>query len=219
MVEPPELRLYLVADLARREPAALVSLVERAVAGGATAVQLRAKGHGRDAGEIRELAGRLRQLCHAAGVLFFVDDDIELAGRSGADGVHLGPHDAPAREARAQLGSCALVGVSAGSAAAVRTMLARGRADYIGCGNLFGTATKADASAPIGLEGLREVVAATPLPVVGIGGVDASRAREVVASGAAGVAVASAILDAADPGEAARALREAADAGWADSGR
>lgn len=199
-----------------REPAALAGAVERALSGGVTAVQLRAKG---DEGSRDELAAGLRELCRSAGAAFLVNDDIGLTARCGADGVHLGPNDAPALRARRELGSCALVGVSAGSPAGLRGMLARGRADYIGCGNLFGTTTKADASAPIGLEGLRAVLRATPLPVVGIGGVDATNARSVLAAGAAGVAVASAILDAPDPGRAARELRGAVEAGWADARR
>jgi thiamine-phosphate pyrophosphorylase len=176
-----------------------------AIAGGATAVQLRAKelSDEEQLSLARELAGR----CRAAGVLFVVNDRVRVAVGGGADGVHVGQDQDLAR-VREAIGPELVLGVSVEDPAQAAAAEAAG-ADYLGV-TVWSTPTKPDAR-PIGLEGLRRIVAATSLPVVGIGGIDASNAAEVLAAGAAGVAVVSAVGAAEDPVAATRVLAEVVD--------
>jgi thiamine-phosphate pyrophosphorylase len=176
-----------------------------AIAGGATAVQLRAKelSDEEQLSLARELAGR----CRAAGVLFVVNDRVRVAVGGGADGLHVGQDQDLAR-VREAIGPELVLGVSVEDPAQAAAAEAAG-ADYLGV-TVWSTPTKPDAR-PIGLEGLRRIVAATSLPVVGIGGIDASNAAEVLAAGAAGVAVVSAVGAAEDPVAATRVLAEVVD--------
>lgn len=171
-----------------------------AIEGGANAVQLRAPGH-RDE-ELFPLAQELADRCGERGVLFIVDDRIELAMACGAAGVHLGQGD-PWQEARVRLGPDLILGVSVESTEQASAAEAAG-ADYLGV-TVFATRTKPEA-VPGGLERVREISAATRLPVVGIGGIDASNARQVLDAGAAGIAVVSAVAAAPDPAAATRTL-------------
>jgi thiamine-phosphate pyrophosphorylase len=171
-----------------------------AIAGGANAVQLRAPDHGDD--ELLPLARELADRCRERGVLFIVDNRMELALASGAAGVHLGQGD-PWAEARLRLGPEPVVGVSVDDPDQATAAEAAG-ADYLGV-TVFSTSTKPDA-VPRGLRRLREICDATSLPVVGIGGIDASNARKVLEAGAAGVAVVSAVAAAPDPAAATREL-------------
>ncbi|MDI3317618.1 MAG: thiamine phosphate synthase [Bacillota bacterium] len=199
------LAVYVITDREQAERQGgrkLLDVCRAALEAGAGTLQLRGKGwSGR---ELYELGLALRRLTEEAGALFLVDDRVDVAQAVRADGVHVGQDDLPARVARAILGPGAIVGVSAATPEEARRAEADG-ADYVGAGSVWPTGSKADAGAPIGLEGLRAVVAATRLPVVAIGGVDAGRAREARAAGAAGVAVISAVMAAPDP---ARAVRE-----------
>jgi thiamine-phosphate diphosphorylase len=171
-----------------------------AIEGGANAVQLRAPEHSDE--ELLPLARELADRCRERGVLFIVDDRLELALACGAAGVHLGRGD-PWPQARARLGPDLILGVSVGDAEQASAAQAAG-ADYLGV-TVFASATKPEA-APRGLQGVREISAATRLPVVGIGGIDAANARQVLEAGAAGVAVISAVAAAPDPVAATREL-------------
>jgi thiamine-phosphate pyrophosphorylase len=153
-----------------------------AVAGGATAVQWRLKGA--PTLEIVERGRATRSLCARAGVTFLVNDDVEAALMLGADGVHLGRRDAGAKRAKEQ---GLLLGRSAASLDEARDVAAE--ADYIGAGPVWATPSKTDAGEPIGIEGLRAICAALDVPVVAIGGIDASNAASCIRAGAAGVAV------------------------------
>lgn len=166
-----------------------------AVDGGATVVQLRLKG--RPTAEVVAAGRPLRELP----ATFVVNDDVAAAIELGADGVHLGREDSGADEA---LEAGLLLGLSAAS---VEEAIAceRRRAAYIGAGPVWATPSKRDADAPIGLEGLRALCTAVSVPVIAIGGVDASNAAECLRAGASGVAVIRAARDAA-------ALRAAIDA-------
>jgi len=158
-----------------------------AVAGGATVVQLRRKGVSTD--ELVETGRPFRELS----ATFIVNDDVEAAIRLGADGVHLGREDTGAERA---LQAGLVLGLSAAS---VDEALAAERtgASYAGAGPVWATPSKLDADLPIGLEGLAEICAAVSIPVVAIGGIDASNAADCVRAGAAGVAVIRAARDAA----------------------
>jgi thiamine-phosphate pyrophosphorylase len=157
------------------------------VEGGATVVQLRLKGASTD--EIVERGRAFRKLP----ATFVVNDDVEAAVRLGADGVHLGRSDEGAERA---LEAGLLLGLSAASVDEAQDAEARGAA-YVGAGPVWETPSKTDADPAIGLERLREICVAVSLPVVAIGGIDASNAGACIDAGAAGVAVIRAARDAA----------------------
>ncbi|HXF57028.1 MAG TPA: thiamine phosphate synthase [Actinomycetota bacterium] len=189
-----------------------LDVARAAVAGGATAVQLRAKELG--PGELLPMAGGLRELCRPRGVLAVVNDEVEVAVESGVDGVHVG-RDRDLRAVRRLLGRGLVLGASVGSPEEVRAAEEAG-ADYLGV-TVWATATKPEAE-PVGLEGLRAVARATRLPVVGIGGVTAANAHLVLAAGAAGVAVVSAVGAAPDPVAATRELAAAVEQALGEGG-
>ncbi|MGG4442208.1 thiamine phosphate synthase [Brevibacillus fortis] len=185
-----------------------VKIVEAALRGGVGTLQLRDKGSKLTAEEQYELGRQLQQLCRDHDTLFFVNDDVDLAIRLQADGVHVGQDDMALSEVRAKVGSKMYIGVSAGT---VEEALAaqNGGVDCIGVGAMFATRSKADAGEPIGPVGLKEIRKAvgTELPIVGIGGITLVNASEVIAAGADGVAIISAISHAESPEEAAQALQ------------
>jgi thiamine-phosphate pyrophosphorylase len=196
------LSVYFVADPEQAERDFL-GIVDGALDGGVTALQLRAK---RMAGrEMFDLALVLSDLCREAGVLFFVNDRVDVAMASGADGVHVGSKDLPLTETRRLVGRRMIVGFSPLDLDDVRAAKTGG-ADYVGLGPVFGTASKADAQPELGLFALAEQAAATGLPAVGIGGIDVANAGSVIRAGVDGVAVISAIQGAADPRQAAQSL-------------
>jgi thiamine-phosphate pyrophosphorylase len=176
---------------------------ERAVANGATVVQLRLKDA--EMAELVAAGAPILAACRAAGVLFVVNDDVEAARRLGADGVHLGQGDAGAERA---LDTGLLLGLSAGSVEEAEAAEARG-ASYVGAGPVWETPSKPDAGPPLGLAGLAAVCDAVAVPVVAIGGVDASNAADCIRAGAAGVAVIRAVAE-------LRALRAAVDVALAE---
>jgi thiamine-phosphate pyrophosphorylase len=201
----PRLRRYLVTDARVGSVERLVEVCQAALAGGVTAIQLRAKGW--TDRQLLDAALALAPLCRDAGALFVVNDRLDIALAAGADGIHLGVDDLPIAAARCLLGPNAVIGYSPERDADRLEAEAAG-ADYLGVGPVYGTGTKPDAGAAIGLDGLRQAVNQTPLPVIGIGGISIERAAEVVATGAVGVAVVGAVFMADDPGAAARRLRE-----------
>lgn len=179
-----------------------MDVARAAIEGGAGTVQFRAPELADRPGELLGLAEEIAALCRRHGVLSIVNDVIDVAIHSGAGGVHLGQEDEIGR-ARQTLGPDLVFGLSVETPEQARTAEALG-ADYLGV-TVFSTATK-PAARPVRLEGLRDIVVATPLPVVAIGGIDASNAREVLSAGAAGVAVVSAVGEAQDPVRATREL-------------
>ena len=160
---------------------------EIAVAGGATVLQLRRKGVSTD--ELVEAGRPFRELP----ATFVVNDDVEAAIRLGADGVHLGREDTGAERA---LEAGLVLGLSAANVEEARAAERAGAA-YIGAGPVWATPSKPDADPPIGLDGLSEICAAVSVPVVAIGGIDASNAADCIRAGATGVAVIRAARDAA----------------------
>jgi thiamine-phosphate pyrophosphorylase len=201
----PRLRRYLVTDARVGSVERLVEICRVALDGGVTAIQLRAKGW--TDRQLLDAALALAPLCRDAGALFVVNDRLDIALATGADGIHLGVDDVPVSLARRLLGPDAVIGYSPEGDADRLEAEAAG-ADYLGVGPVYGTGTKPDAGAAIGLEGLRRAVTQTLLPVIGIGGITIERATEVVEAGAVGVAVVGAVFMADDPGAAARRLRE-----------
>ena len=205
MLDPRTLRVYVVTSgtlVAGRGHGAIASA---AVRGGATAVQLRAPELEDE--ELAPLASAVFRVCDEAGVPLVVNDRVEVAVASGASGAHVGQDDDP-RAARERLGPDRILGVSVSGEDEARDAEAAG-ADYLGV-TVWASATKPEA-VPIGLDGLRRVAGATALPVVGIGGIDAANAREVIEAGAAGIAVIRAVATAEDPVLAVRELRASVD--------
>jgi len=199
------LRLYLIADTSLVPGGELLDAVAAAVRGGVSIVQLRAKRQ--TAREQLDLARALASVCHAHAVPFVVNDRVDVALAAGADGVHvghIGVDDLPPDDARRMLGADAIVGVSVNSGAEAKEAERRG-ASYVSGGPMYLTRTKLDAGEPIGPALIAELRAATTLPVVAIGGIEARHVRELLDAGATGVCVASGILRAADRGAAARA--------------
>ncbi len=192
------LRLYAIVDGALPE-----TLIGRLIAGGITALQLREK---LLPDEVFIARGRrLARLCRESGILFLINDRVELCGECRADGVHVGQTD-DWRLARRKLAATALLGISAGSPAQALAAREAG-ADYIGIGPVFPTASKPDAGPAIGLSGLAAVRAAVPgLPLVAIGGIQPANVRQVLSAGADAVAVISTLVEAKDPEQQAAKL-------------
>lgn len=185
-----------------------LEIVREALSGGVGTLQLRDKGSKLTSEERFELGRQMKAICREHGTLFFVNDDVELAVRLQADGVHVGQDDMELADVRATVGPAMYIGVSAGT---VEEALAarNGGADCLGVGAMFATSSKADAGEPIGPEGLRAIREAVgaDLPIVGIGGITQQNAPDVIGAGADGVAVISAISRAQSPREAAEALQ------------
>ena len=182
--------IYLVTDEACLHGRPLLECVEEALAAGVTLVQYRAKAA--DGGVLYAEACRLKQLCDKYGVPLIINDRLDIALAVGAAGVHLGQDDLPCAVARRLLGEDYIIGVSAHNPAEAVQAVSEG-ADYLGCGAVFGTATKHDV-AKLGLENLRAIRKAVAVPMVGIGGITADNYAEVLATGADGAAIVSGIL-------------------------
>lgn len=220
----PDLRLIVITDAELARPRALDDVVEAALDAGAPALQLRDKTA--MPAELYRQALRYRELTRRHGALLFINDRLDVALAAGADGVHLGPEDLPvdaAREAveragqaeRSNRGGSAgappssrrfLIGYSTDDPETARRAEAAG-ADYIGCGAVFGTSSKAEVGDErIGTDRLAEVATAVGIPVVGIGGITTANVAEVAATGASGVAVIGAVMQAEDVRTAVRRL-------------
>lgn len=202
-LKPEQLRLYAVTDRAwAADEDALLAQIEAAIDGGAAMVQLREK-HLDNAAFLKE-AERFVALCRRKGALSIINDNVEIAARTGADGVHVGQEDLEAGRVRELLGPDKLIGVSAHTVAEALAAQAAG-ADYLGTGAAFVTGTKTDAR-PISRETIRAITAAVDIPVVAIGGISRDNLLELKGCGLDGVAVVSALFAQADVKAAAREL-------------
>lgn len=182
-------------------------VLEEAIDGGVTIFQFREKGKDAFKGTEKVMfAKKLQTICRANKIPFIVNDDIELALQLNADGVHIGQEDEPVSEVRKKIGD-KILGVSAHSLAEVQLAIENG-ADYLGLGPIYPTDTKEDAKAVQGTS-LLEMVRDTgiDIPIVGIGGINADNADEVVKAGADGVAVITAISHSSNPADAAGKLK------------
>jgi len=191
--------LYVVLDRTAARGRDLVDLLALALAGGSRMIQLRDKEW--PSGRLLPLAERLRAACAAAGATFIVNDRVDLALAVGADGVHLGQDDLPARAARPLLRPGMILGISTHSVEQARAAQADG-ADYVAVGSMFATTSKADFQL-VGPDLLRKLRGEIRVPLVGIGGITPDNVSEVIRAGADGVAVISAVCAAADPQAAA----------------
>jgi len=195
--------VYAVTDDSLPE-ARLRDVVERLLDAGIRLFQYRDK---RQPDGLRvATAAALSDLVHRAGAMLVVNDRVDIALAADADGAHLGQDDLPLEAARSMLGSQRILGASASYLPELGPAWAAG-ADYLGFGAVFSTDTKLDAEYA-GVDLLGQACRQSALPVVGIGGITVERAGEVIARGAAGVAVVSALFRADDPGAAGRKLLE-----------
>lgn len=201
-----DLSLYLITDPSLCEGQGLVETVAAAVRGGVTVVQLRDK-HASD-DEMIQQARRIKQAIAGSGVPLIINDRLEVALASGADGLHIGQDDGDVATARRALGPDALFGLSVQRLDQLTRLDTEAVNDlnYLGLGPVFATATKGDHATPIGLDGLAALVAASPLPSVAIGGLKREHVEAVRRAGADGLAVVSAICGTPDPEAAARAF-------------
>lgn len=199
------LKLYLVTDRPLSLGRPLEEIVEGAVAGGVTMVQLREK----DAptGEFVALAKRLKAVLAPLGIPLIINDRVDVALAADADGVHIGQSDMPYEDARRLLGAEKIIGLSVENFEDLERANALD-VDYVGISPVYGTPTKSDTAEPFGLEGLRRAVAMSAHPTVAIGGMNSSTIAEVMQAGADGVAVVSAICSAPSPRKAAEELKE-----------
>lgn len=202
MKAQPDYSIYLVTDDGCLQGRALIDCVREALEGGVTLVQYRAKTA--SSAEMYAEALQLKALCDSFNVPLIINDRLDIAMAVGAAGVHLGQDDLPCAAARKLLGEDYIIGVSAHNPAEAKAALQSG-ADYLGCGAVFGTATKADVK-KLGTDGLAAICKAKGLPVVGIGGVTADNYREVRAAGADGAAIVSGILAQPDIRTTVRAI-------------
>lgn len=202
-------RFHVLTDICLQTHFSHVELAELAIAGGADTIQFRRKD-----GATREMirvAEQIQALCKRAGVTFIINDRVDVAIASHADGVHLGQDDFPIPLARKLLGEEAIIGGSAGNMEEARKCLVEG-ADYIGFGPVYPTTSKGDAGPAAGLGLMKEIVEAIPLPIIAIGGITADNIPPLIQTGVHGIAVISAVCCQNDPAEAARCLRRLLEA-------
>lgn len=205
-----DLSVYLVTDATLCATRGLERTVEDAVAGGVSVVQLRDK-YATDQA-MTEQARRLKRLLAGSHVPLIINDRLAVALESQADGLHVGQSDAAIQAARQLLGPKAIIGLSVNTLAQLACAPVS-QLDYFGFGPVFATPSKGDHEPPIGFNGLSTLTAASPLPGVAIGGLKAGHIEHVKRSGAAGVAVISAICGQGSPRESANDLARR----WADA--
>jgi len=208
--------LYLVTDRSLSSGRSIIEVVAAAVTGGVSCVQLREKHL-----PVREMIEEARQLVtllRPLGIPLIVNDRVDVALAAGADGVHLGQSDMHIDDARRILGPSRIIGISAESVADAVTAEQEG-ADYIGISPVFGTTTKTDIAEPLGLAGVRKIRRRVALPLVGIGGISAGNAADVMRAGADGVAVVSALVSSPSPENSARELLMQVNRGRANERR
>ncbi|HTS42733.1 MAG TPA: thiamine phosphate synthase [Xanthobacteraceae bacterium] len=214
-----DLRLYAIVDPETSGGHDLAELARDIVAGGATLVQLRDK-----LSDTRTMVARARAIKAAIGVVpLLVNDRVDIALAAGCEGVHVGQDDMMPEDARRLLGRDAIIGLSIKTVAQAQAA-PFALIDYVGIGGVFGTTSKSTTSKPIGPAGLKAIVEEfhrrkRGFPTCGIAGINERNAAEVIAAGADGISVISALSLAPDPKAAAQRLRSIVDAALAKRGR
>ncbi|MCI5528827.1 MAG: thiamine phosphate synthase [Blautia sp.] len=198
-----DLLLYAVTDRAWLRGETLYGQVEKALKGGATFMQLREKNL--DEEHFLQEAVEIKELCKKYHVPFVINDNVDIAVKMDADGVHVGQSDMEAGDVRAKLGPDKIVGVSAQTVEQAVLAEKRG-ADYLGVGAVFSTGTKLDAD-DVSYETLKAICEAVSIPVVAIGGITKDNLMELKGSGIDGIAVVSAIFAQENIEEATKELR------------
>jgi len=174
-----------------------IEVVEEMIRGGVTTIQYREKKHLKHVGEMLTECLQIRALTRKSGVIFIVNDHVDLALLVDADGVHVGQDDLPVEAVRRLVGPDKIIGLSTHSPEQAEQAVAIG-ADYIGVGPIFATQTKEDVCAPVGMEYLEHVVRTCPLPFVAIGGIKEDNIEEIVSRGAKTICLVSEIVASED---------------------
>jgi len=195
-----KLKLYVITDR-RLKPE--IESVREALEGGATSIQLRIKNA--STREMIKIGKRIRELTKEYDALYFVDDRLDVALATNADGVQLGPEDMPISLAR-EIAPNLIIGASVYSLEEA-LQAEKERADYLGAGSVFPTPTKAGVRV-IRVEGLRKIVESVKIPVVAIGGINHKNARDVLKTGVDGIAIISAIMGAEDVKKATEEMKK-----------
>ena len=199
-------KLHVITDNVLQSRFSHIKLAELAIRGGADTIQFRQK-----AGSTREMIAnslQIKSLCAEAGVLFIVNDRLDVAIAAEADGVHLGQDDFPAPLARRLFGKDKIIGGSAAILDEAIRCFEEG-VDYVGFGPIFPTSSKKDSGPVSGLNQLKDIVVAIQVPIIAIGGITPENAPDVLEAGAAGIAVISAVCCAPDPEKATQKLYNA----------
>jgi len=196
--------LYAVTDRAWVGKQSLYEQVESALKGGVTCVQLREKELSDE--EFLKEAVEISALCKKYGVPFFINDNVEIAIKCHADGIHVGQEDMEAAQVRQRVGEDMMIGVSVHSVEEAVEAVKNG-ADCLGVGAMFSTSTKTDVSV-LPKETLRDICSAVDIPVVAIGGIGRTNISQLAGTGVDGVALVSAIFAAEDIENECRLLRE-----------
>ena len=198
-----DFHLYVLTDQGLSRNRSNAEVVEEAIAGGADVIQFRDKEH--DAGWLLQEALKLKEIARKKGVLFIINDRVDLAMAADADGVHLGQDDLPLKYARKLLGKDKIIGISANNVEQA-IQAEKDGADYIAVSAIFSTPTKPDAPS-LGLQAITDIKRSVNLPVVAIGGIKLENIAQVAKAGADCIAVISAVVSADNIKEAARKLR------------
>ena len=196
--------VYLVTDRRNKTDEEFLNIIEEAIKGGTTIVQLREKTASTK--EFYDLALKVKEITSRYDVPLLINDRIDIALAVDSEGVHIGQDDMPAGIAREIIGEDKILGVSASTVEEAKKAEIDS-ADYIGSGAVFPTATKDDADS-VSEEELKEIVDSIDIPVVAIGGITVENASTLKGSGIAGFSVVSAIMSAEDPKEASGKLKE-----------
>ena len=196
--------VYLVTDHRGKTDAEILNIIEQAIKGGTSVVQIREKTASTK--EFYNLALKAKEITEKYNVPLIVNDRIDIALAVKSDGVHIGQDDMPAKVAREIIGEEMILGVSASTVEEAMKAESDG-ADYIGSGAVFPTATKDDADS-VSKEELKEIVNSTSIPVVAIGGITIENAESLKDTGIDGFSVVSAIMNADDPKKASEILKE-----------
>lgn len=201
---PSNLLLYAVTDRAWVGKKTLLEQIEEVLRGGVTLLQLREKNLPEE--EFLKEAIQVKELCHRYNVPLIINDNVDVAEKSGADGVHVGIEDAPVGEIRRRMGPDFIIGATAKTVEQA-VFAERSGADYLGVGAVYPSPTKKNAIR-ITKEQLLEICSAVSIPAVAIGGITAENLPPLAGSGIAGAAVVSAVFGAENPETAARQLKE-----------
>lgn len=204
----PDYGLYVVTDEGLSKGLTHLQITERAVRGGANVIQLRDKSLG--GRKLLETALTIKEVTKKSGALFIVNDRLDVALASGADGVHLGQDDLPLKDALLLVPNGFIIGITVHDVAEALEAQ-KGGASYLGLSPIFQTGSKNDAGVACGIQRIKDVKKTVSIPVVAIGGINATNAREVLEAGADGIAVISAVVGQPDVEKAARGMKDLVD--------
>ncbi|MBC2580805.1 thiamine phosphate synthase [Clostridium sp. DJ247] len=196
--------LYLITDRSFLKGRSLKTVVEEAILGGTTIVQVREKNI--STREFYKVAVEVKKVTDYYKVPLIINDRIDIAQAINADGVHLGQDDMPLSIARTILGNDKIIGISTGTLEEAMEAQ-KGGADYLGIGAIFYTGTKKDIDVPIGIHGLKNIHDNIKIPAVAIGGINETNFRDVLNTNVEGIAIISAILGKDEVRSAAKALK------------